>query len=188
MIKMCSGNVHATIGLIGPEVIMFGANKFLNLGLDSKAMVVVGVGAVIGSLIVDIDSKRSKASQIFNKALMGFIAIYFGVMIAHRTMDVPIPEINLVGVIHDYKPAVLLLLLTFVSHLSPHRVFTHKIIGTLSFIILGLITFNRVFFYGYAIGYILHLIADAALTKEKLEFFELRLPLQNSKGEFHVVM
>ena len=183
---MCSGRTHAAIGLVGAEIFAMFLNSSSSVNFNVTDFATIGVGAVVGSLIVDIDSKKSKASQVFNKGLIGFIVI----LLISRFVEVNSESLHLIDFIgrfiKSYLFAILFIALTTVSHLTSHRVFTHKIVGTVAFALLAVLAFDREFAMAFVIGYVLHLIADELFTKEDLRFFELRLPLQNSKGEFHV--
>lgn len=185
---MCSGKTHATIGLVGAELVSVALNSMNLVEFSVADYTTIGIGAVVGSLIVDIDSKKSKASQMFNRCLIAFIVM----LVASRFVDLSGTNVHLINLIGNYVKnsffAILLIALTVVSHLSPHRMFTHKVIGTLAFSILALLTFNLEFAFAFLIGYVLHLVADGLFTKEDLRFLEIRLPMQDSRGKFHPVI
>ena len=201
---MSSGKVHAAIGvtttLIGTTAYCV-ATKDFNVPLIMQA----GVGAYVGSLIVDVDSKKSKGSQIFNKILIGFLIAFVAIPIVSSVFDklvnnqdgldpsTIIAKISqgvgkLTPILNEYIVKntwglYLFILITILGKLSPHRQFTHKIVGTLGFLLIGVITFKPYIFIGFAVGFLLHLVADAT-TPAGLDFFDVKMPLQKSDGSY----
>lgn len=68
--------------------------------------------------------------------------------------------------------------------LSPHRMFTHKWLGTLMFCGSVYLTGNIYLALGFSMGYILHIVCDRFSPRGKnLKFFEFKLPCKNSKNK-----
>ena len=182
-----TGKQHSTIGLVAGAV---GSYAYLggNLSPSNLATVVapVLVGSFIGSYLPDIDSKKSKASQVFNKIVLGVVcslgaAYYLNLPILNEVM----------GLVRDSFVGNLGLLVFIVNivlgKLSGHRLYTHRFIGTLVFIGSAFMAFNTVFAVGLAVGYLLHIAADRTTADGKnLKFFKVQLPMTNSKGKLHV--
>lgn len=189
---MCSGKVHGTIGLLSGVAVAEVMTH--TLSLPNSIIPIIGFGGLVGGLIVDIDSKRSKASQAFNKVLTLVCALYLAEHFLGPSVGVNVNQLGWLKMflngtlIKNMFFGALLVTLIVLGHLSPHRVFTHKWFGTACFLIIGFFALNKYFFIGYALGYVLHLIADALLTKEDLRFTTFSLPLHKSDGEFHIVL
>lgn len=182
-----TGKQHSTIGLVAGAV---GSYAYLggNLSPSNIATVVapVLVGSFIGSYLPDIDSKKSKASQMFNKIVLGLI-LSLGVC---HYLNVPVLN-DVMGIIKNSflgnLGLMIFLVNTVLGKLSSHRLYTHRWIGTLVFIGSSFMAFNSVFSIGLALGYILHLLADRTTPDGKnLKFFKVQLPMTNSKGKFHI--
>lgn len=174
-----SGKAHSIIGVTTVSALLLisliiGVNKFTLM--ESLLMV---IGSLIGSLIVDIDCKKSKATLMFNKVLtytiLGIILLiclnnFFGLKI---------------NILINFTPNITLILfgiVTVLGKMSPHRQFTHKVLGTSIFIVLSYFSFPLYFTIGFSIGYILHIIADKTTTNG-LDFFDFKLPLQDREGK-----
>ena len=131
-----------------------------------------------------IDSHNSKARQVFNKVLtFSIIAIVLGYMlgIALSVSDV----LNfLENNIHNCFATVMFCITTVLGKLSPHRMFTHKWLGTLMFCGSVYLTGNIYLALGFSMGYILHIVCDRFSPRGKnLKFFEFKLPCKNSKNK-----
>lgn len=191
-----TGKQHMGIGVGGSIAGLVAFTSLASTAVNPVQSVIVVTGSVFGSLMPDIDSKKSKASQVFNKVLFYFI-MAFGVIrfinngkVSTASSTVLAKVVDLITYNSLFSSFGLLLFLSLVvaGKLSPHRGFTHKWLGTLSFCLVALITFESSFAWGFIIGYLLHLVADRCTKDGKyLKFFELRLPCQNSKGKFKPV-
>ena len=182
-----TGKQHCTIGTVAGVV---GSYAYLGGDLSPRniATVVapVVVGAVIGSYIVDIDSKKSKASQMFNK-IITLLVLALGVAFY---LDLPVLD-KVMSLVKDTAMGNVGLLICLANvvlgKLSGHRLYTHRWIGTVVAIGSAFMAFNFMFACGYALGYILHILADRTTPDGKnLKFFRVQLPMTNSKGKLHV--
>ena len=73
---------------------------------------------------------------------------------------------------------------TVLGKLSPHRMFTHKWLGTVLFCYSVYLMGNRFLTIGFTMGYILHIVCDRFTPRGKnLKFFEFKLPCKNSKNK-----
>ena len=177
-----SGKQHVTIGT-SMAMILILCLIFFKLANVGPWMIILILGAILGSYTPDIDSKNSKATQYFNSCLcyglIGlFVIKYFNINVSFITNFCNKWNINL----NNLLPFIAILIF---GKLSPHRMFTHKILGTCLFIISVYIIGNNSFTIGFVLGYILHILADKQSPNGKyLRFFEFKLPMHNSKNEF----
>lgn len=168
-----------------------------------KDMAYVCLGAVMGSLIVDIDSRNSKASQYFSNIFMSIFAmILFGIMFNDMFTSMIQPKVgnalpnpliifqsvwvscyNFIcdNIIKDNASLVFFITLTILGKLSPHREFTHKIVGILLFCLTALLTFKLTTAIGFVIGYVMHCLADKT-TPAGLKIMQIRLPFQSDNS------
>ena len=181
-----SGKEHMTIGTTAVIGMAVGLISVGNMNLNMNLLVLIA-GGIIGSYMPDIDSHKSKAAQIFNKLLMFIIIMYsifycFGIKLNYDYVYLIQRFINL-----DTKGLILFSLLTILGKLSPHRMFTHKWLGTLLFCYSIYLMNNKYLTLGFSMGYILHIIADRITRNGRyLKFFEFKLPLKNSRGSFTI--
>lgn len=154
-----TGKTHMAVG-VGAATIMLSSNDIKSI-LGGTAL------AVIGSLIVDIDTHKSKGF-IFLKNLLGcaIILIILGLLVKFKF------NINIFNYITQNKeltklfPALgLLLILIVLGTKTPHRSFTHSIIGFILFTIPIYMMTDQLFKW-FAIGYIAHILADMLNKKE----------------------
>lgn len=82
-------------------------------------------------------------------------------------------------------PLITFVVLCVLARLSPHRQFTHKILGTVLFGVSTFFLLPLPYFLAFEAGYISHILADKT-TKAGLHFVDLKLPCQNSEGKIHV--
>lgn len=181
-----SGKEHMTIGttaVIGMTIALIALG---NMEIHFNLLILI-LGGVIGSYMPDIDSHKSTASQIFNKIFMILIAFacifyYFGITFNYKYVHSINKLLNI-----NSNGIIVFSILTILGKLSPHRMFTHKWIGTLAFCFSVYLMENKFLFLGFSTGYVLHIIADRITKNGKyLKFFECKLPMRNSKGKFTV--
>lgn len=173
-----SGKAHSIIGVTTVSAflivsLLIGINRFT---LSESLFMVLG--SLIGSLIVDIDCKRSKATQAFNKALTYTILGFICLICLNKLFGFKI------NILINFTPNITLILfgiVTVLGKMSPHRQFTHKVLGTCTFILLSYFSFPLYFTIGFSVGYILHIIADKT-TSNGLNFLDFKLPLQDREG------
>jgi len=154
-----TGKTHMAVG-VGAATIMLPSNDIKSI-LGGTAL------AVIGSLIVDIDTHKSKGF-IFLKNLLGcaIILIILGLLVKFKF------NINIFNYITQNKeltklfPAfVIFLILIVLGSISSHRSFTHSIIGFILFTIPIYMMTGELFKW-FAIGYAAHILADILNKKE----------------------
>ena len=204
---MPSGKTHAVIGVDASVIAGYALTMTNFTGIESiqaagiqisntaKFMMPMVTGALLGSLIVDIDSKRSQASQAFAKVLTAVVISVIGLKLFMKygidykgTTTLAGKYLNMMlSYMTSSKGMLLFATITILGKLSPHRGFTHKWFGTFCFLMAGYLSMNRIMFVGFSIGYVLHLLADNFLTKEKIHFHRFRLPCQNANGKMNIV-
>lgn len=174
-----SGKVHSVIGISTTIALLLVFIFIFKSDFSPINSLLMILGSFIGSLIVDIDSSKSKSSQMFNKILHHTIWVLIILTVIEKFFGYNI-KFNI-----EFNSWYLVTfgILTTLGKLSPHRQFTHKIFGTACFIFCAYKAFPISFFSGFTIGYALHIFADK-FTKARLKFLEFRLPCQNSRGKF----
>lgn len=162
-----------------------GVGFLVNKTFDSTLYLVpLIIGGFIGSYMPDIDSHNSKARQIFNKILTFLvIAMLLGYVlgVALSVNDV----LNfLVSSGKNYFGIIMFCIVTILGKLSPHRMFTHKWLGTILFCTSVYMIGDIYLALGFSMGYILHIVCDRFSPRGKnLKFFEFKLPCKNSKNK-----
>ena len=202
-----SGKQHSCIGMISAIILGIGFTVGKTGAVDILTVLVFVIGALVGSLIVDIDSKRSKASQQFTRivTIIFWVFLVFVVYEKYLSNNTLISgTLSFTGIKSLFDKIVILFLiiaekyiksgfalmilcvLTTLGKMSPHRQFTHKWFGTALFCITAYLAFENKLAVGFILGYILHIIADKT-TPAGIDFFDFKLPLQNRRGklDFH---
>lgn len=206
------GQIHAFIG--GVTVLALGAGltymnggvHSLQQGLTTGEFITEAVaGGAIAGFLVDVDSKKSKASQMVSRIAVGLCWLFLLAFISKRSevahllsghkqiaegvATFSVKANYITGLILSYCKSSwalsLFCVLVTLGKLSPHRGFTHRILGIISFCVTAYFAFALPFAVGFIIGYIMHPLADKQ-TEDGLDIFKLRLPLQNSKGKVSI--
>lgn len=180
------GKEHMIVGTTATATM--GVGFLITKTFDSALYLVpLIIGGFIGSYMPDIDSHNSKAGQVFNKILTFIIiAIVVGYMlgVALNIRDV------LKFLDNNFKncfATIMFCVTTILGKLSPHRMFTHKWLGTLMFCGSVYLTGNIYLTLGFSMGYMLHIVCDRFSPRGKnLRFFEFKLPCKNSKNKITV--
>ncbi|SHF08526.1 metal-dependent hydrolase [Clostridium fallax] len=188
-----TGKQHAAIGAVCGGILGFIINKG---GLTSirgedilngsqiissfKPVLECTLGGIFGALIVDIDTNKSIASKKLANIIM---AVIFTLVIA-KFLKIA----SLKGFVDDalgvFKSNMLILsfaILVILGKMSPHRQFTHKILGTVAFCTVAWLLFSNYIAIGFIVGYISHILADKT-TPAGLKFFDLKLPFMDSRN------
>ncbi|AGX43125.1 metal-dependent hydrolase [Clostridium saccharobutylicum] len=154
-----TGKTHMAIGACAATLML--PSNDIKIILGGTAL------SVVGSLIVDIDTPKSKGATFF-KNLFGctIILLILGLVVKEKF------NINIFNYITQNTefskiiPALCILLILIVLGLkSPHRSFTHSIIGFILFAIPIYIMTGELYKW-FAIGYIAHILADMLNKKE----------------------
>lgn len=202
-----TGKQHSIIGILAGLILGVGYAMGKSQVVEFKIIIPIVIGAFIGSLIVDIDSKKSKASQQFTRiiTILSWILLIFVIyqkylsnnsliqgVVGHDGVKYYFDKIRVIFAIAMSKYVksglafTVLCILTTLGKLSPHRQFTHKWFGTTLFCVTAYFCFEKSLATGFILGYILHILADKT-TPAGIKFFDFKLPLQNRRGklDFH---
>jgi inner membrane protein len=158
-----TGKTHMAVGV--------GTALTLLQTKDIKVIIGGTVLALIGSIIVDIDTEKSNGSKLVREIFATLaIVILLGVFLKIKY------NVNTLGYITSNKsimqmsPALLLLLVMVVlGKLSTHRTFTHSLIGIVAFTLPIYMLVGSLYIW-FLIGYIVHIIADL-LNKKNVRLF-----------------
>ena len=138
---------------------------------DIKVIIGGTVLALIGSIIVDIDTEKSKGSKLVGEIFVTLvIVLLLGVFLRIKYNVNTLGYITANKSIMQMTPA-LLILLAFVGlgKLSTHRTFTHSLIGIVAFTIPIYMLVGPLYIW-FLIGYGVHIIADL-LNKKNVRLF-----------------
>lgn len=165
--------------------VTMGAFLVMNHSIESPLSLACLIGgSFVGSYMPDIDSEKSKASSVFNKVvtilIIAFTITYVSgqlLMVENLFSWVKINKESLAGIVSFS-------IITILGKLSPHRMFTHKILGTALFCYSVYLMGNLYFTFGFTLGYLLHIVCDKFTKNGKyLRFLEFKLPCKNSKNK-----
>lgn len=159
-----TGKTHVVIGVAAALTISSGQPLENQLGMVLTAM--------ISSLIPDLDHPKSKLNQkilfINNNLYRKLFYISLGSLFVYLYF------------LQEMKLFLLFGIISFLIGISNHRGFTHSILGFLassSIVALGTLDYGLIhIYYGFILGYILHIIADFFTSKGVKLFY----PLDNS--------
>ncbi len=159
-----TGKTHVAIGVAAALTISSGQPLGNQLGMVLTAM--------ISSLIPDLDHPKSKLNQkilfINNNLYRKLFYISLGSLFIYLYF------------LREMKLFLLLGIISFLIGISNHRGFTHSILGFLassSIVALGTLDYGLIhIYYGFILGYILHIVADFFTSKGVKLFY----PLDNS--------
>lgn len=164
-----TGKTHMAIGA-GATAVLFPTN-------DIKTIIGGTALALIGSLIVDIDTDKSEGSRILKEALGGIIILGILGLVLRTKYNT-----NILGYLTEnktikqmYPELIILLIALVIGKWSSHRTFTHSLIGLIAYsvpiyILLGSINLYKWFL----VGYIAHIIADLLNRKEVKILYPLK--------------
>ena len=144
--------------MTGKTHVAIGVATALTLSLDKSPenLIILVLASSLGSLVPDLDHPKAKLNQKLlwknNKIYktLFFIALGSIFMFLYFSKNI--------------KPLLIISVVFFLLGISSHRGFTHSILGFLASIYMvriGTLKYNLPFiYYGFMLGYILHLVAD----------------------------
>lgn len=181
-----SGKAHSIIGVVLTMVCLI-LPTTVKLFPVKPVMWLCLLGALVGSLIVDICSKKSKAAQAYTKiafiVLAGYVLFNIVGTYAFKSLPSSAEVFKNVMLSENGIRLIPFIVVVFLGKVSPHRQFTHKILGTTLMIGTAYFGFKYDFTVGFAIGYLAHIVADKT-TKAGLKFFDLKLPMRTANGSY----
>lgn len=132
--------------------------------------------ALIGSLIVDIDTDKSKGAKLLKESFKGVVVLII-LGIIFQTQH----NVNVLNYITENKTITqrfvglgILVVALIIGKFSSHRGFTHSLIGIVSYTIPVYMLVGSLYTW-FLIGYIAHILADMFNKKE----VRLLYPLKN---------
>lgn len=183
MEKLMRGKEHMIVGTTATATM--GIGFLITKTFDSAIYLVPLItGGFIGSYMPDIDSHNSKARQVFNKILTFFIVA----MVLGYILGIALSVNDILKFLQNnsknYFGIIMFCIVTILGKLSPHRMFTHKWLGTIMFCTSVYMIGNVYLALGFFMGYVLHIVCDRFSPRGKnLKFFEFKLPCKNSKNK-----
>jgi membrane-bound metal-dependent hydrolase YbcI (DUF457 family) len=179
------GKTHAVLG----SAAALAVTKPQSLG----ELAAVTAVSVIGSLLVDLDVKSSKANKMLNRIVVFTIAAGVITLAADSILKL---GINRIVLEHTSSAAVfmkplavaLFLIYAFLLSISGHRGFTHSIAATLMITAFAYCIFSPIVALALVTGYVVHIFFDIFNKKGEQLFYPLKkrfcLNLCKSDGIF----
>lgn len=133
--------------------------------------IILGVGtALIGALLPDIDANgESKIKKQFRK-FMSFLAVALVASVAYGyasgTLGKMLQQASASKAVFGF---ILCIVLCIAGYRSPHRGFTHQLIGLLAFTFAWLLMFGYPLTYWFFFGYLSHQLIDF-LNKKPIQW------------------
>lgn len=148
-----TGKTHMSIG-VGLTNVMIATS-------DIKTLLIGTILALVGSLIVDIDTEKSQGSIFLKNCIAGIIIVatlglvlkekysinIFKYIIQNKELQKLIPILSILSIV------------IVIGVMSKHRSFTHSILGVIAFTMPMYIIVGDLAKW-FAIGYIAHILAD----------------------------
>lgn len=158
------GNTHMAVGI---------ASAFLVLQpkTDVKEIILGTTLAIVGSLVSDIDVHTSKANKVINKItwILGFASIFSLIFDYFFNLGVYTDILNNIFIMRKLVAVSLFSVIIVFAKMTPHRSFSHSIIGVLAFYIPVTFIFGEMSLY-FLIGIISHIVIDL-FNKKKVQLF-----------------
>jgi len=162
-----TGKTHMAVGV--------GTALTLLQTKDIKIIIGGTVLALIGSIIVDIDTEKSNGSKLLREIFATLvIVLLLGVFLKIKY------NVNTLGYITSNKsimqmaPALFILLaMVVLGKLSANRTFTHSLTGIVAFIVPIYMLVGSLYIW-FLIGYVAHIIADLLNRKNVRLFYPIQ--------------
>lgn len=161
-----NANVHTSIGLAtasGIALLVPAMNGY------DKVTLTLGLGcAVVGALIPDIDANGDSKAKIEFRKIMSLLGIFSVVTVGYAVTTGRLQEIasNFLHSIHGVG-ALLFLIACIVGYNTPHRTFTHWLIGLICFTVPFIMMTNITLGLWFGVGMLSHQTIDM-LNKKKI--------------------
>ena len=140
----------------------------------SSLLITVGA-STLGALLPDVDLKDSTTDKLFDRLMTSLITIIImGVLINYFF------NINIYNKIKEYSniynyliSIILFIVMSYLGSKTPHRSFTHSILGLILYTIILYYSFNTNFIIPYFISHLSHIILDLFNMKGITIFYPL---------------
>lgn len=164
-----TGKTHMAVG-VGAAMMLIPTN-------DVQTLTIGATFAVLGSLVPDLDTESSEVSRKLKDGLMGAVVIAVLLSAAYYKFNLDIR--SYLGRFLPESPAVygiaiaILMGAVVVSKFTPHRTFTHSILGVITF---GWPVYLMISSYAswFIIGYAAHILADVITTNGVAMFYPIK--------------
>ena len=159
----------------------------------SSLLITVGA-STLGALLPDVDLKDSTTDKLFDRLMTSLITIIImGVLINYFF------NINIYNKIKEYSniynyliSIILFIVMSYLGSKTPHRSFTHSILGMTLYTIILYYSFNTNFIIPYFISHLSHIILDLFNMKGIALFYPLKyrisLKLCESSGTINKLL
>ncbi len=158
------GNTHIAVGIASSLIILQPNSNIKELFLGTSL-------AVVGSLVSDIDTRKSKANKTINK--LGWFIGFFSItsLILDYIFEFGIYErvLNDIFIMRIIVAISLFSVLIMFTKITNHRTFSHSIVGVISFYVPVFILFDKISNY-FLIAIISHIFIDL-FNKKKIQLF-----------------
>lgn len=161
-----NANVHTSVGLAtatGVALLVPAMN-----GSD-KVTLTLGLGcAIVGALIPDIDANGDSKAKIEFRRAMSLLSIFGVATVGYALTTGKLQEIasSFFHSIHGVG-ALLFLIVCIVGYSTPHRTFTHWLLGLVCFIVPFIMMTNITLGLWFGVGMLSHQCIDM-LNKKKI--------------------
>lgn len=161
-----NANVHTSIGLATASGIALLAPT---MNGHDKITLELGLGcAVVGALIPDIDANGDSKAKIEFRKVISLLSIFGIVTVGYALTTGRLQEIasSFFHSMHGVG-ALLFLIVCIIGYNTPHRTFTHWLIGLVCFIISFILMTNITLGIWFGVGMLSHQVIDM-LNKKKI--------------------
>ena len=174
-----NANVHTSIGLATASGI---ALLVPVMNGHDKVTLTLGLGcAVVGALIPDIDANGNSKAKIEFRKIMSLLGIFSVITVGYAVATGRLQEIasNFLHSIHGVG-VLLFLIACIIGYNTPHRTFTHWLIGFICFTVPFIMMTNIILGLWFGVGMLSHQTIDM-LNKKKITWL-FPLPIDICKA------
>lgn len=161
-----NANVHTSVGLATASGI---ALLVPAMNGSDKVTLTLGLGcAVVGALIPDIDANGDSKAKIEFRKIMSLLGIFGVATVGYAITTGRLQEIasSFFHSVHGVG-ALLFLIACIVGYNTPHRTFTHWLVGLVCFTIPFIMMTNITLGLWFGVGMLSHQVIDM-LNKKKI--------------------
>lgn len=161
-----NANVHTPIGLATASGI---ALLVPAMGGHDKVTLTLGLGcAVVGALVPDIDANGDSKAKIEFRKVISLLGLFSITTVGYAVSTGRLQEIasSFFHSMHGVG-ALLFLIVCIVGYVTPHRTFTHWLIGLICFTVPFIMMTNATLGVWFGVGMLSHQLADM-LNKKKI--------------------
>ena len=159
----------------------------------SSLLITVGA-STLGALLPDVDLKDSTTDKLFDRLMTSLITIIIMGLSINYFFNINIyNKIKEYSNIYNYLISIILfIVMSYLGSKTPHRSFTHSILGLFLYTIILLYSFNTNVIVPYFISHLSHIILDLFNMKGISLFYPLKyrisLKLCESSGTINKLL